>query len=351
MKKVFIMAYTRVNLGDDLFICMLLKRYSKIQFYINMNDIQYAKAFENIDNINIVKSDNETFNRNIDYDAYIYIGGSIFMEGGKVYNLDDGCLEFMKKCRKSNVPFFYISSNFGPYHTDKYFNLSKETFKNCKDICFRDKYSYELFKDIESVRYAPDVAFNYKQSSQIDKIKDSIGISLIDLSTRENLLDKEEQYINLISNNITNFIKLGNKIYLFSFCKYEGDELGIDKVLDRVSDEYKNKINIIKYNGNIQEFLRKFGLMEYMICTRFHAMILSVVFKQKFYVISYSDKINNVIDDLNLCKNYLELKDISPNVIIDKSKFSEIKDTDLDNIVKMSEKQFEKLDEYMETLS
>lgn len=351
MKKIFIMAYARANLGDDLFICMLLKRYPKAQFYINIKDIKYAKAFENVDNINIIKSDDETFNRNTDYDAYIYIGGSIFMEGGKVYNLDEGCLEFMKKCKKNNIPFFYISSNFGPYYTDKYFNLVKETFKNCTDICFRDKYSYELFENIESVRYAPDVAFNYKQSNKIDKIKDSIGISLIDLSTRENLLNKEEQYINMISNNIENFVRLGNEVYLFSFCEYEGDEQGIDKVLARLSNEYKNKVNVIKYNGNITEFLEKFNSMEYMICTRFHSMILSVVFKQKFCVISYSDKINNVIDDLNLCKNYLELKDISPNVILDKPKFSEIKDIDLDNIVKMSEKQFEKLDEYMETLS
>ena len=40
-------------------------------------------------------------------------------------------------------------------------NFQEKIFKICTDICFRDKYSYNLFKDIENVRYAPDYAFSY----------------------------------------------------------------------------------------------------------------------------------------------------------------------------------------------
>ena len=36
--KVFIMAYARKNLGDDLFIKMLLEKYSKVEFYIKIKD-------------------------------------------------------------------------------------------------------------------------------------------------------------------------------------------------------------------------------------------------------------------------------------------------------------------------
>lgn len=83
------------------------------------------------------------------------------MEGGQVYNLDETCLEFTKKCKMLNRPFYYISSNYGPYQTQRYFDLSKKTFENCTDLCFRNKYSYELFKDINTIRYAPDVLFSY----------------------------------------------------------------------------------------------------------------------------------------------------------------------------------------------
>ena len=36
--KIFIMAYARKNLGDDIFIKMLLEKYSQIDFYIKIND-------------------------------------------------------------------------------------------------------------------------------------------------------------------------------------------------------------------------------------------------------------------------------------------------------------------------
>ena len=45
------------------------------------------------------------YNKNVTYDdAFIYIGGSIFMEGGKVYNLDEDCVNFIKKCKEKNKP-------------------------------------------------------------------------------------------------------------------------------------------------------------------------------------------------------------------------------------------------------
>ena len=109
------------------------------------------------------------------YDACIYIGGSIFMEGGKVYNLDESCLQFVKDCKVQNKPFYYISSNYGPYQTEQYFELSKKVFTNCTDLCFRDLYSYELFKDIKTIRYAPDLVFSYP-IGEIKAEKDTVGI-------------------------------------------------------------------------------------------------------------------------------------------------------------------------------
>ena len=57
--------------------------------------------------------------------------------------------------------------------------------------------------------------------------------------------------------------------------------------------------------------------MEYMICQRFHSVILSYICNQKYYIISYSKKICNIIEDLKLCDNYLKLMDVSPNKIIE----------------------------------
>ena len=260
MKKVFIMAYARKNLGDDLFIKMILDKYNNIDFYIKVNDYNNVEELDKCENLHVLignDTDEELYKMNEEeYDAYIYIGGSIFMEGGKVYNLSPKFLNFVERCKKKNIPFCYVSSNYGPYQTKEYFELSKRNFKTCTDICFRDKYSYNLFKDIETVRYAPDYAFGYEQEEQT-KINNSVGISVIDLEIRNELKHLYKYYYKFIIENIKQYIKEGKKVYLYSFCEYEGDE----KILDKIKTEIGNESNLIevKYDGNVEEFLKMYS--------------------------------------------------------------------------------------------
>lgn len=347
MKKIFIMAYLRNNLGDDLFVTELINRYPNTKFYVDVIDSKYAKVFKNNKNVEIKIEKEENFEK-IDiekYDGFVYIGGSIFMEGGKVYNLDKPCVEFIKLCKKNRKPFFYISSNYGPYKTKEYFELSKKAFEECSDICFRDEYSYNLFKDIKNVRHAPDLLFSYKMDVN-EKEENSIGISVIDLSIREDLKNKETDYIEFLVNNIKNFINIGKKVYLFSFCKEENDEKAIEKVINKIEDKkLKEKIQIVKYNDNIEKFLNVYKKMEYMICQRFHSLILSCVCNQKIFVISYSKKIDNVIEEFDLCKNYKNHKDINSQDIINLQDFCNTKNIDI--IRKEAEKQFCELDKFL----
>ena len=91
MKKILVFAYLRNNVGDDLFVVELLTRYPNHIFYINVLEEKYGKPFKKYKNAIIQKVDEENFNgiEIESYDGFVYIGGSIFMEGGKVYNLDE----------------------------------------------------------------------------------------------------------------------------------------------------------------------------------------------------------------------------------------------------------------------
>jgi colanic acid/amylovoran biosynthesis protein len=160
MKKVFVMAYLRKNFGDDLFVKMLLEKYKNIDFYIKSDKDEFVDILDKYDNLHVLygkDTDEELYNSDVnEYDAYIYIGGSIFMEGGSSYNLSEKFYDFVKRCKENNKPFCYISCNYGPYQTQEYFELSQKDFKECTDICFRDRYSYNLFSDIESVELIDD---------------------------------------------------------------------------------------------------------------------------------------------------------------------------------------------------
>ena len=169
--KVFLIAYYKGNFGDDLFVREILERYPKVQFYSYVGKEEYAKPFEKYQNIHFIF---EKMNiSEIDmapYDACLYIGGSIFVENlpqskKRLENYRD----FAINCKKEGKPYFYMSSNFGPYETNEYYEIARDLFSNCEDVCFRDKYSANLFKDLETVRYAPDVVFslNYKAGEKI----------------------------------------------------------------------------------------------------------------------------------------------------------------------------------------
>lgn len=350
MKKILVFAYLRNNVGDDLFVVELLNRYSNHKFYINVLEEKYGEPFKKYKNAIIQKVNKENFEGiEIDsYDGFVYIGGSIFMEGGKVYNLDDNCYQFIKTCKKLKKPFFYISSNYGPYKSKEYFELSKKNFANCTDLCFRDKYSYNLFQEISSVRYAPDAAFIYP-TEKIEKEKNTIGLCLIDLEIRDTLKQKEKQHIELISHNIDTYMQEGKKVYLFSFCEQEGDENVFQKLYQTNPKPFKeNKIKIIRYKDDIEKFIEEYKKMEYMICERFHSLILSCIFRQNLFVISYSSKIDRVIEELDLCEKYIKLENINQIQHIPLTDFKLLEEHKLEKIKNQAQKQFEKLDEFLD---
>lgn len=332
--KIFLMAYARKNLGDDLFIKMLLDRYPSYDFFMKINDTSHLDKLSEYNNLTILKGDDtdeELYKTNVeDYDGYIYIGGSIFMEGGKVYNLSEKFYDFIKRCKEANRPFCYVSSNYGPYYTEEYLNLSKKAFTDCYDICFRDQYSYEMFKDIPNVRYAPDYIFTYPTNKE-QKIENSIGISVIDLDIRENLKIKSAEYIDMLTNNIKTYIEKGMKVYLFSFCKNEGDEKTIDILLNKFKGN--NNLIDVRYDGDLDEFINIYSQMQYMICARFHAMILSSTSKQKMYIMSYSKKIDNVILDLKFNIPIIHFNELDSNTKMNLDDFAKIDDEKIEEIV------------------
>ena len=342
MKKVFIIAYSKVNLGDDLFVDILVNRYKNVQFFTraiqektyiyNKNANLHFKDYTLEDLAEI--SDKE-------FDAIVYIGGSIFMEKA-------GGVERIKKlnaiaanCKKNNVPFLFISSNFGPFKTPEYKREVQKLMRNITDICFRDRKSYETFNKYPSVRYAPDVVFSYSRPVRVKK--DTVGISVLNFKYRKELKFYQRKYYEVLKTSIINYIKQGKTVTLFSFCEYEGDEDTIDLLLSELPSRYVDKIQVERYRGKIDDFIKKYSSMEYFLCSRFHSMILSAIFKQKVSILSYSNKIVNVIYDLHLSKDIYNVSEINDITDIPLNEFDRLNVNE--KIIEESEKQFDGLEE------
>lgn len=329
--KILLKLYTRLNLGDDLFLKMICEKFPQHKFYLVADD-EYTRI-NNWKNLTVIPSDfSENFvervirylsrkffnnkyeknlqkvylkqNKNVlkEVDAFVSIGGSIFIENSKNVKLDNE-IAYYNLINKLLIdkPKFIIGCNFGPYYSDFFYETYREIFKSFQDICFREKYSYELFKELNNVRLAPDVVFALNIENNFEKRNKTVGFSII--LPRNGI--EPYKYYKKYSEIIEKYQEKGYEIYLFSFCKEEGDELAIREMLKFLKT--KERINQINYDGDIDGFLQYYGQMEYMYCGRFHSMILSMLYNQKIYPIAYSNKMRNVLHDINYKGEIIEM--------------------------------------------
>lgn len=342
MKKMLLIGYPRMNLGDDLFLSMIINRYKNVKIDLHVSK-GYQYPFVKAKNVNILRSSIDDIKVE-DYCLATYVAGSIFSETSKNYEYKEWLKNFVLRFKKNNVPFFFISSNYGPCYTKKWYNLCDQIIKNSYHVNLRDKFSSDNFK-YEHVEYVPDLVLSLGYKGK-KKIKDSVGISVIDLYTvyRNDINKNYFDYMNFLVKNIINYINQGKMIYLFSFCKYEDDETAIKDLMKLIDERYYKNIRVINYNGNINKFLNTYSRMEYMLCTRFHSMILSHIFGQKVYVCGYSDKLFNVIKSYKFKYNYIKIDDSIKNRIVDLNKYK-ISDIIL---VQESRRNFDLMDKLLE---
>ncbi|QNU20462.1 polysaccharide pyruvyl transferase family protein [Geobacillus thermoleovorans] len=363
MKKVMIYAYTNFNLGDDLFIKILCERYPQTQFVLYAPG-NYKKCFREINNLKILSSDSlgvRGFNfilRNLkihpsffrslvakNCDAAVYIGGSLFIQGKNWRNQ----IENLRSMRIDKKPFFLLGANFGPFTNMDFYLQHKEIFKGFTDICFREKYSYSLFEDLPNVRVASDIVFQLRRENIHRQTKNQVIISVIKPSIREYLSGYNEVYYRKIKDIAIYFIKKGYDVILMSFCKNEGDSEAVKNIMKLIPKEYLDKVIEYSYQLNIDKALDVIAGSSFVVATRFHAMILGWVYNKPVFPIAYSNKMINVMKDVGFKGSYVDFNDLNSLEPEEVFRSMESNFVDISQQIKSSEKQFQKLDEYLYT--
>src|SRR5699024_7072377 len=114
---------------------------------------------------------------------------------------------------------------------EKFYNEYRFIFNKVTDICFRDKYSYNLFSELNNTRLASDVVFTLNTNDiEAENHENNFVISVINLENRENLAEYKESYEKKITEITSELIKQGNQVILMSFCENEGDLEAINRI-------------------------------------------------------------------------------------------------------------------------
>ncbi len=320
--RAFVEAYDKVNLGDDLFVRFLANRYPHVRFTM-LSDPANRAVFRDVKNLRIIDKDGPWLRllRRIRPSlgaryvarlkarshACIYIGGSIFEEYENWRAIADSW-----EYQTTHYPYYVLGANFGPYHTPAYADRMKQVFTSMADICFRDRYSYELFADLPNVRQAPDILF--AQPFPAAQEQKQVFVSVIDCAARDELAAVTEAYEQMLYGLMQSCLEGGYAVKLASFCRTEGDGAACGRLMARFADADK-KPELLCYTGqNHAELLREIAASAYVVGTRFHATVLGLGAGRRVLPVIYSDKTKNMLADAGFTGGSIDLRQTVPTM-------------------------------------
>lgn len=334
--KILLLAYTGLNFGDDMFIYTICQYFPDQQFYLQASK-NYNKTLNSLENLTLFKSPGflykvlKKINKKIytqmftkKYSAVVYVIGGLFDEDDiwkemvEKYGLPDLKNIMWQDSFNKKVPFFLLGSNMTRINSDDYIHQMEYLFEGLKDICFRDVYSYNHFKQLSNVRYAPDIVLNYN-CNEIQK-DGSIVISVWGPLT---CTDKFPQwkwaqylwndYMEFLINVTKKFNSMGKTVTLLALCENEGDL----KACDIIKCNSDICANVVTYDGDLKRVIELFEKASFVIGTRFHSIIMALNAKCAFYPIVYESKTQQLLNDIGYKEKYSHIEKRESYVVDD----------------------------------
>lgn len=345
MKHILLDFYTNYNLGDDLFADILMEQFPDCKFdllsglrhvpkhmpsnaqihpfsYVNtciglLHDRLFHGTALAKPLFSIQQRCRERLIRKAD--AHIWIGGSLFMDRGNPEEEIDFATEQRPVFEFRSTPqalgkSFLIGSNLGPVYHDAYWAEMRRKFSEYRHVCLRDYASYLKMRELPHVQYAPDVIFMVKQPEPVD-IGENVVISVIDISSRTGDAAIIDAYYRLLKDTVLEFTGRRIPVTLTSFCKNEGDENGIDRLLSLLPS--RELVSVFRYDGDIPKILSLLSNATFVVASRFHSMILGVAFGKPVFPISYNCKTRHYLHDLDFRGRYSTLEQLPQTTAAD----------------------------------
>jgi len=275
MEKVLLGGYFGFeNIGDDAILLSeinFLKKENFIPIILTKSDKKIFNE-ESIDRYNflkIIKFKNQ-------FNSFILGGGGILQDSTSFRSLIY-YLSLINLMKFLNKKVILLNIGIGEIKREISKKLLLKTLKKCDLIIFRDEYSYNFFDDLSNKFISSDSSFylNFQKKEKEDLI-------LVSLRYFKNLdLNKFKIFID----------RLKEKISLnFEFIVFSKEEIELAKYLN---------LNYF-YSKNPVETIEKISTSKFLIGTRYHSIIFSILTETPFIGLIYDIKVKNLIDDLGL---------------------------------------------------
>jgi colanic acid/amylovoran biosynthesis protein len=360
--RIALFCYCCHNFGDDLFLKSLENHYhSSNVLFLMFCPKKFCISYEN-EFLLIKPKESDGFGHRIFQKTcrvlnlssnsvddlakkkpVVYLGGSTFSFK------DDFKEEWIPGYFSSKRKVFVLGTNFGPVKDLRYVNLYREIFRGCSDVCFRDKKSFEIFKDVPTVRYTTDLAFSlFDQIKRLEPLKkEKIVIIAPKFIDTFNTFEKwTNEQINVYEKKLfsiaENYKKNGyNVIFFGSCCFYEFDMILCKKLSREI---YFDESHCMEYSGdNLNSVIDLFRRAKIVVGVRHHSVIMGLICGCEVIPILYSKKTEQILLDFGFYGPFSSAQNIDDSLLFPIMASSE----KLEEASKKSSHTFDKLDEFL----
>lgn len=354
--RIYTVAYLDRNLGDDLMLRLMAESMPQHDFYLYIDKRSNMIPFTNLKNVH---STQVAFDRHFDprqFDGVVVIGGSIFMLTRRLHAIERlrKKIPLLHKIRASGTLLATVGCNLGPFRDAWCERVACKELGMSGLITVRDKKSYDAMQRYGyPIKYFPDMLF----SLDIPYVPPAHREGILGISAYRSIMQGEKcmDYYESMAGIADSFVaKTGGGIRLFAFdCEGENDICAAYTI--RRLMKHKHNCEIIVYDGDADEFIKKFDGCSSMIATRFHSMVLAQLSGIPVLPIVYSNKMTDALDDLHYQGVRLEYGKPVPNIheitdlLLAHEKLFGLNQTQLCQLQAEASGHMKALQEYLET--
>ncbi|ENZ03172.1 hypothetical protein HMPREF1092_00358 [Clostridium thermobutyricum] len=310
MKRILIVNAIPTNNGDAALVFALREKLMERGFEVTISTKRYDTVKKLYPNIEWIKSDDD-FNfielvlKKIIPVDYILKSKILF---NKKYKNYDAII---------SAPGGYVNSYYGFYERFYWMDLIKKYYGpklimysqsvgplNDKDKKILDKYidNFDLFMVRDEISYKnvekyDNILKTNDAAFLLDSInKNKINNKIVGISVREWAHDSRDKdiYIKMIKNLVINVIEKGYEVEFLSTCQgiegYVDDSKIAKEIYNFLEDKYKEKVKVIDRYFSLDELRNYLNKFNFVIGTRLHMCILSIISGVPAFNISYEVK-------------------------------------------------------------
>lgn len=274
------------------------------------------------------KEEKKTLDAILNSDVVISKGGHIFNSKTYKENLALFNLSFyLILAKKMNKKVYIFSQSFGPFENKSARKIFKNVIESSDKVLCRENVSinylndnFKEFKD--KYIYFPDFAFNIKPkySERVKNIYNKYPIeNSIVVTVRQHIYkeNSEEEYLTTLKNIIERLIISGETVVIYPHVigptKIEDDRIISKKLFDMINIIYKksNKVILLEENLSAEEVTALYSKIKFIVGTRFHSVILTLINSIPAFAISYSGPKANIMKRFGIEKYMCSIEQIN----------------------------------------